>query len=208
MQIHSVHLVLCGCWRFDVTYCIYLTRMILLSFFSSSDLEFIPKHWVCLVFDKTFVWRIYWRQGQCVTRLYMNTVIRNWICNPHCSRNPRTDEPLWPAETSSFSFSTFRVRPSGLFPIRINLELCISYTVGKTPWMGDQPCRKAYAEEHKHRSISDRHPCFEWDSKPRSRCLNRRRHSLDRAVTVIGERRVETSIFVIKTPFRAPYAWL
>jgi hypothetical protein len=150
MQILSVHLFVCGYWRFDVTYCIYLTRTILLSFLSSSDLEFMLKQWVTL--------------------LYMNTLIRNWICNPHCSRKPRPYEPLWPAETASYS-STFRVRPSGLFPIRINLELWISYTIGRTPWTGDQPCRKAtpYAGQHGHRSIA------EWDLKPRSRCLNGRR---------------------------------
>jgi hypothetical protein len=39
---------------------------------------------------------------------------------------------------SSFS-STFRVGPSGLFPIRINLELLVLQTVGRAPWTGDQP---------------------------------------------------------------------
>jgi hypothetical protein len=34
-------------------------------------------------------------------------------------------------------------------PIRINLKAWILYTIVRTPWMGDQPCRKAatYTEE-------------------------------------------------------------
>jgi hypothetical protein len=43
---------------------------------------------------------------------------------------------------SSFSSSTFRITPSGLFPIRINLKLWILQTVGRTPWTGDQPWKK------------------------------------------------------------------
>jgi hypothetical protein len=42
-----------------------------------------------------------------------------------------------------FFFYHFPIRPCGLFPIRINLELCTLQRVGRTPWMRDQPCHKA-----------------------------------------------------------------
>jgi hypothetical protein len=41
------------------------------------------------------------------------------------------------------SSPTFPIRPSGLFPIRNNLELWILQTVGRTPWTDDQPCHMA-----------------------------------------------------------------
>lgn len=43
---------------------------------------------------------------------------------------------------SSFS-SSFRITHTSLFPIRINLDLWILLTLDRTPWTGDQPCRKA-----------------------------------------------------------------
>jgi hypothetical protein len=65
------------------------------------------------------------------------------------------------------SSSTFRVRPSGLFPTRVNLELWILQTAGRIPWTGDQPCSKAATyTEHKHRRNADRHSRLEWDSNP------------------------------------------
>jgi hypothetical protein len=72
------------------------------------------------------------------------------------------------------SSSTFLIGPSGLFLIRINLELWILQTVGRIPWTGDQPCRQAaaYAGQHKQRRNANRHPCHEWDSNPRSQCLS------------------------------------
>jgi hypothetical protein len=33
----------------------------------------------------------------------------------------------------------WRVSPSGLFPFRFNLRLCILQRIGMTPWKGDQP---------------------------------------------------------------------
>jgi hypothetical protein len=41
------------------------------------------------------------------------------------------------------SSAAFHIRFSGLFPIRINLELWNLHRVGRTPCTGDQPCRKA-----------------------------------------------------------------
>jgi hypothetical protein len=38
----------------------------------------------------------------------------------------------------------------------------ILYTVGRTPWTGIS------IEQHKHRINAHRHPCLEWNSKPRS----------------------------------------
>jgi hypothetical protein len=60
--------------------------------------------------------------------------------------------------------------PSGLFPIRTNLELWILQTVGRTPWTGDHLRRKAATQtgQQKHRRNADRHPCLEWDSNARS----------------------------------------
>jgi hypothetical protein len=65
----------------------------------------------------------------------------------------------------------------------------ILQTVGRTPWTGDQPYRKAdaYTGQEKHRINEDRHLCLEWDSNPRFHCLSGRRHPLYRAATVIGE---------------------
>jgi hypothetical protein len=45
--------------------------------------------------------------------------------------------------------STVRIRPSGLFPIRINLELWILETAGRSSWTGDRPCRKAATCTHR-----------------------------------------------------------
>jgi hypothetical protein len=48
-------------------------------------------------------------------------------------------EQLVPPILSSF---TFRIRPSVLFPIRINMKLWFLQTVGSTPRTVDQPCGK------------------------------------------------------------------
>lgn len=52
----------------------------------------------------------------------------------------------------SFSFYTFRVRPSGLTLVRINLELLSVQTVDRIPWTGDELCRKAAAYTGKTRT--------------------------------------------------------
>jgi hypothetical protein len=88
------------------------------------------------------------------------------------------------------SSSTWRIRPSGLFPFGINLELLLLYTIGRTPWTGDQPCHKAatYTRQHKHRKHVDIHPCLEWNSNPRSQYSGQTIifHALERTTTVIG----------------------
>jgi hypothetical protein len=42
----------------------------------------------------------------------------------------------------------------------------ILYTVGRSPWTGDQ----AVTGQHKHRINAHRHPCLKWDSSPRFQC--------------------------------------
>jgi hypothetical protein len=46
------------------------------------------------------------------------------------------------------------------------------YTVGRTPWTGDQPVARRLPTR---RISAHRHPCLEWDSDPRSQCLNGQR---------------------------------
>jgi hypothetical protein len=47
----------------------------------------------------------------------------------------------------SSSFSAFHTRLCHIFPIRINLELCIFLRDCRTPWTGDQPFRYSYVSE-------------------------------------------------------------
>jgi hypothetical protein len=57
------------------------------------------------------------------------------------------------------------------------------YTVGRTPWMGDQPIARPLPT---HRINAQRHPCLESDSKPRSQHSRAKTvHALDRTATVI-----------------------
>jgi hypothetical protein len=60
------------------------------------------------------------------------------------------------------------------------------YTVGRTPWMGDQPVPRPLPT-HKHRINAHRHSCFEWDSnvisqflslRPRGRPFQTKPHSI------------------------------
>jgi hypothetical protein len=72
------------------------------------------------------------------------------------------------------------------------------YTVGRTPWTGDQPVARslpAHTGQHKHKINAHRHPCLKWDSNPRSQCLSGRRqvHGLGRPAIVIG-----TSLFCVR----------
>jgi hypothetical protein len=50
----------------------------------------------------------------------------------------------------------------------------IFYTVGRTPWRGDQPVARP-PPTHKHRINAYKHPCLEWDSNPRSQNSRERR---------------------------------
>jgi hypothetical protein len=49
----------------------------------------------------------------------------------------------------------------------------ILYTVGWTPWRGDQPVERPPLPTHKINA--HRHPYLEWDSNPRSHCSSGRR---------------------------------
>jgi hypothetical protein len=81
--------------------------------------------------------------------------------------------------------------PSGvsLSPLRIIISICGStalllnfgsyfsflsfYTVGRTPWTGDQPVARplpAHTGQHKHRINAHRHQCLICESNPRSQC--------------------------------------
>jgi hypothetical protein len=54
----------------------------------------------------------------------------------------------------------------------------IFYTVGMTPWTGDQHIARplsAYTGQQKHRIYAHRYQCLEWNSNPRSECLSGRR---------------------------------
>jgi hypothetical protein len=54
----------------------------------------------------------------------------------------------------------------------------IVYTVGGTPWTGDQPVARllpTHRTTQTQNKRTDRHPCFEWDSNPRSQCSSERR---------------------------------
>jgi hypothetical protein len=48
----------------------------------------------------------------------------------------------------------------------------LPYTVGRTPWKGDQPIARPLPT---HRTKSHRHPYLEWDSNPRSQRSSERR---------------------------------
>jgi hypothetical protein len=48
----------------------------------------------------------------------------------------------------------------------------IFYTVGRTPYAGDQHIARPLLI---HRINAHRHPCFKWDLNPRSQCLSGRR---------------------------------
>jgi hypothetical protein len=58
----------------------------------------------------------------------------------------------------------------------------ILYTVGRTLRKANQPFARPLPT---HGINSHRHPCFEWDSNPRSQ-LAKTVRALDRAATVIG----------------------
>jgi hypothetical protein len=77
---------------------------------------------------------------------------------------------LFSASIQSSSPSVFRIRPSGLFPVKIKLKIWISERVGRAlvGLMISIVERPPLA----HRRNSDKRQCLEWDSNPRSHCLN------------------------------------
>jgi hypothetical protein len=60
------------------------------------------------------------------------------------------------------------------------LQFCnLIYTDGRTPWMSDQPFARSLPTHRTTQTQNKRtcrHPCFEWDSNPRSQHSNDRRH--------------------------------
>jgi hypothetical protein len=51
----------------------------------------------------------------------------------------------------------------------------ILYTVGRTPWTGDQPVARSHTQDSTIRIYAHRHPCTKWDSNPRSQCSSGQR---------------------------------
>jgi hypothetical protein len=71
-----------------------------------------------------------------------------------------------------------------------HFSFLILYTVGRTPWTGDQPVARplpTYRATQTQNKHTHRQPCLEWDSNPRSqRSTERRLHASEGATTVIG----------------------
>jgi hypothetical protein len=55
----------------------------------------------------------------------------------------------------------------------VSLQFLNPKTVGRTPWTGISPSQGRYL--HKHRINTDKHPCLEWYSNPRSHRSSGRR---------------------------------
>jgi hypothetical protein len=65
-------------------------------------------------------------------------------------------------------------------PWPLFFSFLILYTVGRTPWAGDQrvtrPLPTHRTTQTQNKSTQYRYPCFEWDSNPRSQCSSERGH--------------------------------
>jgi hypothetical protein len=66
-----------------------------------------------------------------------------------------------------------RIWPSGMVPIRINLEAWILWTVGRIACTGDLLKAATYTWQHTHRINAGICPCLEWDLNPRFHCSRR-----------------------------------
>jgi hypothetical protein len=65
-------------------------------------------------------------------------------------------------------------------------SLLILYTVGRTPWTGDQPVARPLPTHRTTQTQNKRiETCLEWDSNPRSQCSSERRQFCDRP-TLVG----------------------
>jgi hypothetical protein len=61
----------------------------------------------------------------------------------------------------------------------MNSEIWIFYTVGRTPWTGDEPiARPLPTQGNTNRKNAGRHPCLDWDSNSRSQCFSGLRRSM------------------------------
>jgi hypothetical protein len=49
------------------------------------------------------------------------------------------------------------------------------WTVGRTPWTGDQPNARPLPTHRTAQKNADTHPCLKWDSNPRSQCSSGQR---------------------------------
>jgi hypothetical protein len=90
-------------------------------------------------------------------------------CN---SRTTNLHVSLYASSTSSVS--TFRIMPSDVLPIRINLEIWILQRAARV--LERVISRVARPLPTQNNTNIERHPCFEWDPNPRSQCLSGRRH--------------------------------
>jgi hypothetical protein len=72
------------------------------------------------------------------------------------------------------------IRPSGLFPFRINLKLWMLQIVNRSPWKGISLSQGCYL----HRTTQTQkgcthtyiHPCLKWDSNLRFQCCSMTGH--------------------------------
>jgi hypothetical protein len=91
-----------------------------------------------------------------------------------------------PLPSMKTSFGTLSAGYQGFFslPFSMAVQPCepgpvffsslILYTVGRTPWAGDQPVARPLPTQTQNERPHT-HPCLEWDSKPRPQCLGGRR---------------------------------
>jgi hypothetical protein len=82
--------------------------------------------------------------------------------------------------------------------LRCFSSLLILYTVGMTPWMGDQSVARPPTT---HRRNTHKYLCLEWDLKPRSQCLSGRRRFMPQtawpATVIDTDGNTEVSIIVL-----------
>jgi hypothetical protein len=102
----------------------------------------------------------------------------------HLSTSPPIHPPIHPSIHLPSYGSTALCGPWPPFQF-LNL-----YTVGRTPWTGDQPVARPLPTHRttQQRINAHRHPCLECDSNPRSPVFEWTRtvHASDSAATVIG----------------------
>jgi hypothetical protein len=78
---------------------------------------------------------------------------------------------------------------SPLLDLGCFFSFLILYTVGTTPWTGDQPVARplpARTGQHKHRIKAHRHPCLKWDLKQSSQCLSGRKQFMPKTTPPLG----------------------
>jgi hypothetical protein len=128
-----------------------------------------------------------------------------WICVPsHLCHTARNQDWIWVFHCRACQYCSFRLL--GLYSVAIIIKtkhmgihvktlllwlytlllglgrffsFLIPYTVGRTPWTGDQPVANPlptyWTTQTQNKLIKCRHPCLEWDSNPRSQRPSERR---------------------------------